>query len=428
MNRIRLSLLIGLIALLSYSTSLFAQEQTADTVRINTRAVFLDALVRDHRTGLPVTDLHPENFEVLDNGQPRAVSYFTREGQSRKPLALVLVLDLRSDGSGRYLRRTEILEAIAAEIAKLPSGDEVGVIALDSDSPTPQRIWLTGFTGDRAQLKAALSSVPDLIQNGAHRESASSSQNPNSNNQGRMSVSVGSSSTNQSSAQDAPADDGARVTTIPSRNGAQVIRREMPDGTATIQRISHNGRVDVDLDDDQVGLTMTIQDIIKRASSERPNAQPAIIWISDGIIPVIVEERDEAEDLLLRSNTLFSSLNTDVKTTIKIFLPFVKPLTNWVGMSLYGSAQRLAKQTGGEAVSVHSPSDYGRGLSRIVGNLTARYNLGFTLAESEQTDGSMHQLEVRVRAQDVRGKTRRLDVTSRRGYFMPRNATETAER
>ena len=88
----------------------------------------------------------------------------------------------------------------------------------------------------------------------------------------------------------------------------------------------------------------------------------------------------------------------------------------------------MAKQTGGEAVKVHSPVDYGRGISRIVGNLTARYNLGFALAENEQTDGSMHQLEVRVRSQDAKGKTRRLDVTSRRGYFMPGNTMQTAER
>ena len=62
--------------------------------------------------------------------------------------------------------------------------------------------------------------------------------------------------------------------------------------------------------------------------------------------------------------------------------------------------------------------DYGAGLSRIIGNLTARYSLGFTLAENETDDGRMHQLEVRVKAEDDKGKKRKLLVTSRQGYYM----------
>ena len=62
--------------------------------------------------------------------------------------------------------------------------------------------------------------------------------------------------------------------------------------------------------------------------------------------------------------------------------------------------------------------DYGAGLSRIIGNLTARYSLGFTLAENETDDGRMHQLEVRVQAKDEKGKKRKLQVSSRQGYYM----------
>ena len=69
----------------------------------------MDALVKDKRTGVPIADLKPENFAIYDDGNLRPVSYFTREGQARKPLALVLILDLREDGAGRFLRRPEIL-------------------------------------------------------------------------------------------------------------------------------------------------------------------------------------------------------------------------------------------------------------------------------------------------------------------------------
>jgi hypothetical protein len=87
-------------------------------------------------------------------------------------------------------------------------------------------------------------------------------------------------------------------------------------------------------------------------------------------------------------------------------------------MSIYGSAKHLAQRSGGEAVKVGRAKDYGTGLSRIIGNLTARYSLGFALAESEVDDGRMHTLEVRVKAKDEKGKTRKLQVSSRQGYYM----------
>ena len=56
---------------------------------------------------------------MLDNGKPRNISYFTREGQARKPLALILILDLREDGAGRFLKQPEILKSMEDELAKL---------------------------------------------------------------------------------------------------------------------------------------------------------------------------------------------------------------------------------------------------------------------------------------------------------------------
>jgi hypothetical protein len=100
-------------------------------------------------------------------------------------------------------------------------------------------------------------------------------------------------------------------------------------------------------------------------------------------------------------------------------------------MSLYGSAKHLAGTSGGEAVKVGRAKDYGTGLSRIIGNLTARYSLGFALAEDEIDDGRMHSLEVRVKTQDEKGKTRKLQVSSRQGYYMsstlPKDAAAKAQ-
>src|SRR5690349_3670161 len=161
MYRYRFNLLLLAIIVVLASVSLRAQE-VEDTIRIKTRVVFLDALVKDRKTNLPISNLTQENFEVLDDGKPREISYFTREGEARKPLALVIILDLREDGAGRFLKEEEILKSMENELAKLPPGDEVAIMAMDINNEDEERLWLTEFTNDRAKLAAALARVPAM--------------------------------------------------------------------------------------------------------------------------------------------------------------------------------------------------------------------------------------------------------------------------
>src|SRR5437016_12539414 len=155
---------LGVILLLViFAVPATSAQEVADTIKVRTRVVFLDALVKDKRTGVPISDLKPENFEVYDDGKPRAISYFTREGQARKPLALVLILDLRDDGAGRFLKRPEILKAMADELAKLPPGDEVGIMAMNIGEDE-KRIWLTHVTSNRNELATALARVPTFVE------------------------------------------------------------------------------------------------------------------------------------------------------------------------------------------------------------------------------------------------------------------------
>src|SRR5687767_10710420 len=77
-----------------------ATAQDEEVVKVKTRVVFLDALVTDKKTKSFAAGLAPENFEVLADGKPRPVSYFTREGdRNRRPLALALVFDLERLGA-----------------------------------------------------------------------------------------------------------------------------------------------------------------------------------------------------------------------------------------------------------------------------------------------------------------------------------------
>src|ERR1044071_2068409 len=136
-------------------------QEVEDTIRIKTRVVFLDALVKDKKTSLPISNLVQENFEVLDNGKTRPLSYFTREGQARKPLALVLILDLRDDGAGRFLKRPEIMKAMEEQLAKLPAGDEVAIMATNIGEDE-KRIWVTQFTNERSKIAEALAKIQSM--------------------------------------------------------------------------------------------------------------------------------------------------------------------------------------------------------------------------------------------------------------------------
>ena len=406
MYRYRFSLLLLFILA---SLSVNAQE-VEDTIKIKTRVVFLDALVKDKKTNLPISNLSTENFQVLDDGKPRNISYFTREGQARKPLALILILDLREDGAGRFLKQAQILKSMEDELAKLPPGDEVAIMAMDMNNEDEERLWLTEFTNDRAKLAAALARVPAMTvsHEGQPPQTATVKKDDGAGKPG----------------------DVIETEKIVGRNGGTVIRETHRDGSVNVKRTNKKGDVTIELGD-VYDMAAAVKDATRKAEQTRPNSQLSIVWVSDGIAPIFYEDRDATEQILIRNNVIFNSLTVDLRTLFKFLLPVAKPIGGWLGMSLYGSAKYLAQQSGGEAVKVGRPKDYGVGLSRIIGNLTARYSLGFALAEDEIDDGRMHSLEVRVKAPDEKGKTRKLQVSSRQGYYMsstiPKDAAAKAQ-
>ena len=408
MFRHRLSFVLLIVIVTFAFVSVRAQE-VEETIRIKTRVVFLDALVKDKKTSLPISNLSQDNFEVFDDGKPRPISYFTREGEARKPLALILVLDLREDGAGRFLKEPEILKAMESELAKLPPTDEVAIMAMNIGEDE-QSVWLSEFTNDRAKIAAALARVQQICEKPDAPLPAAVAQKP--------SVPI------------ADPKEVVSTETIQGKNGATITRKTMRDGTVSVQRTNKKGDVTVDIGD-IYDLSAAVRDATHKAQTLRPNSQLSLVWVSDGIVPIFFEDRDATEEIIIRDNVIFNSLTVELRTLFKFLLPVGKPIAGWVGLSIYGSAKHLAQRSGGEAVKVGRVKDYGAGLSRIIGNLTARYSLGFTLAENETDDGRMHQLEVRVKAPDEKGKKRKLLVTSRQGYYMteskPAEATVRAQ-
>jgi VWFA-related protein len=427
-----------LLALLAVPAA-HAQE-VADTIRVRTRVVFMDALVKEKKTGIPISDLKPENFELFDDGKLRTISYFTREGQARKPLAMVIILDCSEDGAGRFLKRPEILKAMTDELAKLPPGDEVGIMAMNIGEDE-KRVWLTTFTNDWTQIAAALARVPAFVEhpdNAPNLPSDAEKQKTaeTAQKQGKGSITVSATTEpNKAEEQDAKPSETAQTSpkpediveteTIKGKNGAVVTRTVLKDGSVNLKRVNSSGNVTLEIND-VYDMAAAVRDAARTAERDRPNSQTAIVWVSDGIAPIFYEDRDATEQILIRSNAIFNSLTVDLRTLFKFLLPIGKPLAGWMGVSLYGSAKHLAQQSGGEAVRVNRTSDYGAGLAKIIGNLTARYSLGFALSEQEKDDGRMHDLALRVKALDAKGKQRKLEVSSRRGYFMPKSDTDQA--
>ena len=428
-------ILVGFIALLLSGAASVSAQEVADTITVNTRVVFMDALVKDKRTGVPISDLKPENFEVFDDGNPRTISYFTREGQARKPLALVLILDLRDSGAGRYLKRPEVLKIVAEELAKLSPQDEVAILAMDINGEDEKRLWLSGFTRDPAQLVAGLVRAPQFIDVDPAVADARAGKTSEKNDADHgSSLTIGSSSSDSSakgpqnqSAGPGPgtpkSEDIEEVEVIKGKNGAVITRTTRKDGSVDVKRTNKKGDVTMELGD-IYDLAAAVKDTTRKAKRERPNSQLAIVYVSDGIAPIFFEDRDATQELLIHSNAIFNSLTAEMRTLFKLLMPIGKPIAGMMGISVYGAAKRLAQQTGGEAVKVSRVKDFGNGLSKIIGNLTARYSLGFALAEGEKDDGRLHNLEVRVKAPDAKGKLRKLEVSSRQGYYM----SETGEK
>jgi VWFA-related protein len=436
--------LAAFVAVVLSCSAIVTAQEVDETIKVNTRVVFMDALVKDKRTGVPISDLKTENFQVFDDGAPRTISYFTREGQARKPLALILILDLRDDGAGRYLKRPEVAKVVAAELAKLSPQDEVGILAMDINGEDEKRVWLSGFTRDPAQLIAALGRAAHFIDVEPEVADAKAAQANKASDADRgSSLTIGSDSsareteaaarerTRQEEREGKAAGDAGPpakpdvvdVEVIKGKNGAVITRTTRKDGSVDVKRTNKKGEVTIELGD-IYDLAASVRDATRRAKQDRPNSQLAMVYVSDGINPIFFEDRDATEEVLLRSNAIFHSLTAEMRTLFKLLMPIAKPIAGSMGISVYGAAKRLADRTGGEAVKVRRAQDFGTGLSKIIGNLTARYSLGFALAEDEKDDGRLHNLEVRVKAPDAKGKQRKLEVSSRQGYYM----SETQEK
>lgn len=96
--------------------------------------------------GKSVPPLGPEDFIIVDNGEPQPVSWFSRDPF---PLAIALMVD-RSPSIGRYLPMLQL--ATLSALRLLQPGDRVVLFAFDT-----HRWRQTGLTGDRQEIADKIS-------------------------------------------------------------------------------------------------------------------------------------------------------------------------------------------------------------------------------------------------------------------------------
>jgi VWFA-related protein len=354
-----LHLLVALFILVVHATPVVAQDDIEEILRVRTRVVFVDVLVKDKRTSEPITNLTREAFEVLDEGKPRRLSYFSQDrGEHPRPLAVILLLDLWG-GLSLGANETEVAETakrMASVLVRLPARDEVAIIASwFSDSATtclpaalahdaPPSRTLHSLTRNHVQAAAALHDLPNVIR---RRREAEGRKRPSSH--------------------------------------------------------------------PQPGFRCAI-DEVSRMARERPGSQVILVVVTDDYFNFFSDaETHDITEKLQRLNVTTSGLLLK-KNALGRFADVLTDRLVSTPVSLI-TMKHLIEQTGGLAARVRRPDDYAAALEKIIGNMSARYSLGFALGENEQDDGQMHPLEVKVKALDSRGKQRKLTVNARRGYF-----------
>jgi Ca-activated chloride channel family protein len=127
-----------------------------DVVRVDTQLVSVPAVVTDS-SGRPLSGLKPENFRLIEDGQPQTITNF---GTTDTPFEIALLLDT----SGSTRDDVALIRAAANSfIEALRPGDRVGVVAFNQaktiSTPIATVEVLTQLTSDRESLRSAIDNL-----------------------------------------------------------------------------------------------------------------------------------------------------------------------------------------------------------------------------------------------------------------------------
>jgi VWFA-related protein len=127
-----------------------------DVVRVETQLVSVPTVVTDS-SGRPLSGLRPENFRLIEDGQPQTIASF---GTTETPFEIALLLDT----SGSTRDDVALIKSAANSfIEALRSGDRVGVVAFNTARTAAEPMAtvevLAPLTADREELRAAIENL-----------------------------------------------------------------------------------------------------------------------------------------------------------------------------------------------------------------------------------------------------------------------------
>lgn len=127
-----------------------------DVIRTDTQLVSVPAVVTD-ASGRPLSGLKPENFRLIEDGQPQTIANF---GTTETPFEIALLLD--TSGSTRD-DVALIRSAANSFIEALRPGDRVGIVSFNQPQafgdPVATVEVLSPLTGDREALRTAIDNL-----------------------------------------------------------------------------------------------------------------------------------------------------------------------------------------------------------------------------------------------------------------------------
>lgn len=121
-----------------------------NAIRIETRLVNLNVRALN-KTGLPITDLKPEDFHIFEDEAKQEVAHFK---PVNAPVNLLILLDM--SGSTQKKHKT-MIESVRKFIDLLPANDKMSIVAF-----TRRYYRLSTFTSDKAVLKAAVEKISKI--------------------------------------------------------------------------------------------------------------------------------------------------------------------------------------------------------------------------------------------------------------------------
>ncbi len=158
---------------------------------------------------------------------------------------------------------------------------------------------------------------------------------------------------------------------------------------------------------------------VRLVQERLPGAQIALVVIDDDLNATPRQLVNDTAKQLLVSGATESGL---IKVSGWLATTF-KPIKHAIDVSHYPTFQArpgenvayYSAQTGGEIISI-GEDNYSAALEQVVGDLVARYSLGF-VPDVTRLDGQFHDLKVKVKVPVTLGKARKLVIRARRGYF-----------